>query len=187
MGLPQRHRSCQEPSPVWIPHKITASFEHPSASEWGAAQTAGKSLIHCEPSWVAVGQLLHHGLACRGFQTLSTSSLFFFTDLNVSEFLLSLSHSSQWLLFFCISFRVLNYVYPRGLPPSLRCSAFASSMPILMIDGIGSVARWNFMAVSHRSYSCRHPCLLTNTWPYKPNKGVRVMGYFSFWFCFSPS
>lgn len=196
------HRSFQEPapvwtthkitasseppsSPVWTSHKITASSEHPSAPEWGPAQAVGGSLIHCEPSWAAVGQLPHHGLQHR------------FQGLPNIEHLLPLLHWPSCLRIFALPFslfsmaagflqqlfvsfltmlfqRLYHYFWGVQLLPAAGPSWCQRALVLLdMWEVYGSFSQ--------------KPLLSTNTWSCKPNTGVRVMGYFSFWFCFSPS
>jgi len=47
------HRSWQEPAPARELHDVTASFEHPAASAWGASWAEGGYLLHCGPPWAA--------------------------------------------------------------------------------------------------------------------------------------
>jgi len=88
---PQVCRYWQEPAPVWDPHRVTASFEHPPALVWGAFH--GLQVDICstmERHGLQGKNLPHHGLhhelqgksLCSNILGTSSPSSFF-TDLGV--------------------------------------------------------------------------------------------------------
>jgi len=96
------HRSWQEPAPARGPHRVTASFRHPPALEWGPFHGLQVDICSTVDLHGQQGDSLpHHGLQhemqgktlCSGIW--STSSPAFFTDLGVCRVVsLTSSHSS---------------------------------------------------------------------------------------------
>ena len=58
---PWGHRSCQDPAPARVCHRVTASFGHPPPVVWGPPQAAGVfcSIVNLHG---CRAQLPHHGL-----------------------------------------------------------------------------------------------------------------------------
>jgi len=61
---PWVRRSWQEPAPVRVPHRVTASFGHPPALVWGPPRAAGRYLLPCGSTGCRGTACLTMG--CRG-------------------------------------------------------------------------------------------------------------------------
>jgi len=49
---PQVCRSCQEPAPAQVSHRVTASFGYPPPLVWGPLRAVGGDLLYCGPAWL---------------------------------------------------------------------------------------------------------------------------------------
>jgi len=135
---PWVHRSWQEPTPVWAPHGVTASFRHPPALVWAPFHglqvdigstvdfhgLQGDNLPHHGPHHELQGKSLCSGVS-------STSSPSFFTDLGVCRVVsFTSSHSYAKILLLVNLFR--HFTAPMKLPSWTRF--LSSSFPRQLLE-----------------------------------------------------
>jgi len=142
---PWIHRSWQEPAPSHAPHRVTASFRHPPALEWGPFHGLQVDIcstvdLHGLQGVSLPHHGLHHGLQGKTlcFSILRATSSSFFTDLGVCRVVsFTLSHSSLSAAVSPHVFSLLKYVVTEVLPPSLIGLALASGGSVLELAGTG--------------------------------------------------